>query len=198
MIEAACHALIKAEPELTQYDTIAGDGDAGHTLRAGARAVLKALDDSRISTTDVAQAMRDIADVVEDSMGGTSGGLYAIAFNSLSKHLAQTEGTTTEAVWSRALELMLNSLYGYTLARPPSRTLIDPLAAFILTLAYATTSLAEAFAAAEDAARATVNLEARIGRAAYVDQEALKEQMVPDAGAWGMYKLLDGIQSVLL
>lgn len=29
-------ALIKAEPEITRYDQIAGDGDAGLTLKAGA------------------------------------------------------------------------------------------------------------------------------------------------------------------
>ena len=32
----ACEALCKAEPEITQMDTIAGDGDCGLTLKAGA------------------------------------------------------------------------------------------------------------------------------------------------------------------
>jgi dihydroxyacetone kinase len=32
-IKNACHALIKAEPDITQMDTIAGDGDCGLTLK---------------------------------------------------------------------------------------------------------------------------------------------------------------------
>lgn len=35
-ITSACEALIKAEPEITRMDTIAGDGDCGLTLKAGA------------------------------------------------------------------------------------------------------------------------------------------------------------------
>ncbi len=35
-IERAANALIAAEPEITKQDTIAGDGDAGLTLKAGA------------------------------------------------------------------------------------------------------------------------------------------------------------------
>jgi dihydroxyacetone kinase len=35
-LERACQSLIEAEPEITRQDTIAGDGDAGLTLKAGA------------------------------------------------------------------------------------------------------------------------------------------------------------------
>lgn len=35
-ITRAAKALIAAEPEITQQDTVAGDGDAGLTLKAGA------------------------------------------------------------------------------------------------------------------------------------------------------------------
>jgi len=35
-IKAACSALIQAEPEITKYDTIVGDGDCGITLKYGA------------------------------------------------------------------------------------------------------------------------------------------------------------------
>lgn len=36
-IENACKALVKEEPELTRMDSIAGDGDCGLTLEAGAK-----------------------------------------------------------------------------------------------------------------------------------------------------------------
>lgn len=35
-IQRACDALIKEEPEITRMDNIAGDGDCGLTLKAGA------------------------------------------------------------------------------------------------------------------------------------------------------------------
>lgn len=35
-VERACKGLIKAEPEITHMDTIAGDGDCGLTLKSGA------------------------------------------------------------------------------------------------------------------------------------------------------------------
>lgn len=35
-VTRACKALIAAEPEITQMDNIAGDGDCGLTLKAGA------------------------------------------------------------------------------------------------------------------------------------------------------------------
>jgi dihydroxyacetone kinase len=39
-ITSACRALIEAEPEITRQDVIAGDGDAGLTLLAGAQGKL--------------------------------------------------------------------------------------------------------------------------------------------------------------
>lgn len=38
-ISRAATALIAAEPEITRQDTIAGDGDAGLTLKVGAEGV---------------------------------------------------------------------------------------------------------------------------------------------------------------
>ncbi len=38
-LERACRCLIDAEPEITRQDVIAGDGDAGLTLKAGAEGI---------------------------------------------------------------------------------------------------------------------------------------------------------------
>ena len=94
-------------------------------------------------------------------------------------------------------QLALNTLYKYSLARPPSRTLIDPLASFILTFQNDPADFNAAFQAASDAAEATRNVEATAGRAAYVDKSKLEEANVPDAGAWGVLKALSGIKEAL-
>lgn len=236
--------MIAAEPEITRYDTIAGDGDAGLTLKAGAQGILNAMSVNRIPDNDVVAAMVACSEVVEREMGGTSGGLYAIALSGLSKGLVEAardrdSEVATAEVWARGLEvrgdglsvsaaspgtaaaslslslafvtsvadlgswsfddaqLALNTLYRYTRARPPSRTLVDPLSSFILTFASDPTNLTHAIKAAQEAAEATRDLDAKAGRAAYVDQEKIREASVPDAGAWGVWKLLEGMQKAL-
>lgn len=88
--------------------------------------------------------------------------------------------------------MALNRLYTYTRARPPSRTLIDPLTAFVNALP---NGFAGAVMAADKAAEATKDVEARAGRSAYVDSERLKKERIPDPGAWGVKTILDGISS---
>ncbi|KAH8927700.1 Dak1-domain-containing protein [Atractiella rhizophila] len=202
-IKTACEKVIAAEPEITKADTILGDGDAGLTLKGGAEAMLQKVSDESISSTDLIAACLTISDVVETKMGGTSGGLYSIFFNGLAKGLrtAKEEKGATEAnqeVWARGLDLALNTLYGYTRARPPSRTLIDPLTAFIITLSSGTTDFSGAVKAATEAADATSTLEAKAGRAAYVEQDTVKESNVPDAGATGVKVILQAIESTIL
>lgn len=68
------------------------------------------LDRDEISSTDVVAAMIAIAEVVEVEMGGTSGGLYSIFFNGLSKGLLEAQRekqseTATAEVWARGLEV---------------------------------------------------------------------------------------------
>ncbi|ORY73441.1 Dak1 domain-domain-containing protein [Leucosporidium creatinivorum] len=201
-LSQALKLIIAAEPEITRYDTLAGDGDAGLTLKSGAEGVEARMASNGVSDKDVVKAMVAIGEVVEKEMGGTSGGLYSIFFSALAKGLLEAakekgEEKATAEVWARGLELALNTLYRYTLARPPSRTLIDPLASFILTFQSDPNNFNSAFEAARDAAEATRNIEATAGRAAYVDKKKLEEAEVPDAGAWGVLKALEGIKKVL-
>lgn len=83
------------------------------------------------------------------------------------------------------------------MARPPSRTLVDPLAAFVITFASDPTNFEAAFKEAKLATEVTKSIVATAGRAAYVDQKALANANIPDAGAFGVLCLLEGIKSVL-
>ena len=76
-VENACNALIEAEPEITRMDTIAGDGDCGLTLKAGATAVLKDIREGKISGDDIVASFIAISRVAEEQMGGTSGALFS-------------------------------------------------------------------------------------------------------------------------
>ena len=94
-----------------------------------------------------------------------------------------------------ALTHALNRLYTYTRARPPSRTLIDPLAAFIDTVAADASSegIKRAVKEAGEAAEKTKDLEAKAGRSAYIEGELLKKERVTDPGAWGVKIVLENL-----
>lgn len=73
---------------------------------------------------------------------------------------------------------------------------MDPLQAFVTTLATApggTGSFAAAVQAAGDAALATRDLTAKAGRSAYVEGDRLREEKVPDPGAWGVKAIVEGL-----
>ena len=76
-LRRVCLALIDAEPEITRQDLVAGDGDAGLTLRAGAVGVLRALEGGEIKGKDIIDDLAIIGREVDTRMGGTSGALYA-------------------------------------------------------------------------------------------------------------------------
>jgi triose/dihydroxyacetone kinase / FAD-AMP lyase (cyclizing) len=95
--------------------------------------------------------------------------------------------------WSRAVSVARDQLYTYTRARPPSRTLIDPLAAFTDAFTANPSDWRFAVKRAAEAAEATRDIEARVGRSAYVEAGLLKRERVPDPGAWGVKVLLEAL-----
>ncbi|CAG7851718.1 Dihydroxyacetone kinase 2 Short=DHA kinase 2; AltName: Full=Glycerone kinase 2; AltName: Full=Triokinase 2; AltName: Full=Triose kinase 2 [Serendipita indica DSM 11827] len=191
LVERVCMSLKAAEPEITKMDEKAGDGDCGYTLKNGAEAIIKSIHEGRINGDNVIEDARAIAEAVEMAMDGTSGALYSIFFSALTQALYDQATPNTAAVSremiSKALNFALTRLYTYTRARPPSRTLVDPLDAFIKAI----TSGKSWKHATNEAARAaenTKNLPAKAGRAAYVDQSNLD---VCDPGAWGVKVILE-------
>lgn len=156
---------------------------------------------SGLDRQDLVAAVLQIAQVVEKTMDGTSGALYSIWFNALAAGLANASTSSafaSPALWAQALDHALRVLYDYTAARRPSRTLVDPLAAFTEAFAASKgTDLDSAIRAAAEACEETKNLVAQAGRAAYVDRAGLQEAQVPDPGAFGVATILKGIQSSL-
>ncbi|KAG9075640.1 Dihydroxyacetone kinase 2 [Ceratobasidium sp. UAMH 11750] len=172
-------------------DQIAGDGDCGTTLKAGAEAVLSVLGDQSFTSSGVASSIGKISAILSDAMGGTSGALYSIYLSALAQGLQNTPTEPTRAEYASAAAFALDRLYTYTRARPPSRTLVDPLEAFVKSLRDERVGLDQAFEAAHLAAENTKNLPARAGRAAYVEAETVKG--ICDPGAWGVRCLLQGL-----
>ncbi|THV89440.1 dihydroxyacetone kinase [Aureobasidium pullulans] len=194
VLKAGLDRVIVAEPDVTHYDTIVGDGDCGIGLKRGAESVLQLIA-SDLDTQDAVIFMDRIISTIETSMDGTSGAIYAIFLNALAAGLRSQspesgkKEVTTQA-WAEAAKQALEGLGKYTPARPGDRTLVDALEPFIKQLV-ATGDLKKAAQAAKEGTDATKGMKASLGRSVYVGNEGFKE--VPDPGAYGLSEFLTGL-----
>ncbi|KAK6077285.1 Dihydroxyacetone kinase 1-like protein 2 [Seiridium cupressi] len=182
-LTAGLEAVVAAEPEVTNFDTVVGDGDCGIGLKRGAEGILKHLSKNPL-TGDAVLDLAQIVSVVETEMDGTSGALYAIFLNSLVHSLkTQSAGEASPKVWATALKQSCEALSRYTPARPGDRTVIDALYPFVETLEK-TGDTKKAAEAAKAGAEGTKGMKASLGRTVYVGGTGFEK--VPDPGAWGL------------
>ncbi|KAK9791644.1 putative Dak1 domain-containing protein [Seiridium cardinale] len=197
MLRKACDNLTKAEPDLTKWDTIMGDGDCGETLKTGAQYLVAALDNEKLASSgSVIAVLQELEDIVESKMGGTLGGILGIFFVSLRTALEQNidQGTGSEGIpelWGKVLNVALDNLGRYTPAKEGDRTVMDTLIPFADVMVSG--NFDEALQAAIQGAEATRTMKPRLGRATYVGQDTSKDS-VPDPGAWGAMVALKGLK----
>lgn len=190
--------LIAAEPLVTEYDTVVGDGDCGVGLKRGAEAILAFLNNPSTSLTDdLVSTVNKIIPVVENTMDGTSGAIYAIFLNALAHGLreqASPDQTTpiTPQLWAGALRHSLTALGRYTPAKPGDRTLVDALTPFVQHFGE-TADLKAAAQAAENGSTATKDMKPGLGRSVYVGGESDWLGKIPDPGAYGLSEFLKGL-----
>ncbi|KAF1735985.1 Dihydroxyacetone kinase [Beauveria bassiana] len=202
MLRTACDDLVKAEPDLTKWDTVMGDGDCGETLKTGATALLAALDAGLAKKGSVVSVLLELEDIVESKMGGTLGGILGIFFVSLraavEKNIAlaqSADGGGAVALWGVALAAALKNLRRYTPAQVGDRTVIDTLMPFADAMGKA--GFDAAVDAAVKGAEATKTMTPRLGRATYVGGggggSGANQEMPPDPGAWGAMVVIAGL-----
>ncbi|KAK8032442.1 hypothetical protein PG990_002176 [Apiospora arundinis] len=183
-LTAGLQAVIAAEPDVTRYDTVVGDGDCGIGLKRGAEGILNHLSKTKL-TGDVIMDLANIVSVVEVDMDGTSGAIYSIFLNALLhslKMFAPGNGSDVQ-IWTGALNQSCEALSKYTPAKPGDRTLVDALYPFVEVLGK-TGDLKKAAEASKEAALGTKGMKASLGRTVYVGGSGFEE--VPDPGAWGL------------
>ncbi|KAB5575637.1 Dak1 domain-containing protein [Coniochaeta sp. 2T2.1] len=182
--------VVAVEQEVTRFDTIVGDGDCGIGLKRGAEAILKLLSEKPL-TGDAVVDVANVVPVVEKTMDGTSGALYAIFLNSLVHSLKTlAPGEVNPKVWAKALKASSDALSKYTPARPGDRTLVDALHPFVEVLGQ-TGDVKQAAKAAFAAAEGTKGMKASLGRTVYIGGSGYEE--VPDPGAWGLAYFFQGL-----
>ena len=153
-------------------------------------------------TVDLAVTFRQVASLIQNTMGGTSGAIYAIFFNAVSTYLdkATSSGACYSTFLAEALQSGLTELCKYTSARVGSRTLMDALIPAVEALHKNAQDLQGAVAAARSGAESTRGMDAKLGRASYVAKEQLGSEAeggVPDPGALGVVSILEGVAAGL-
>jgi dihydroxyacetone kinase len=170
-------ALIAAQAELDALDARTGDGDAGSTFAAGARALQQALHEDALATGEAAALAHGLAATIERSMGGSSGVLLSTLFTTAATELDAGRG------WVPALQAGVARMQHYGGAQAGDRTMLDALLPALEALARGDGRTGAA-RAARTGADATARLDqARAGRSAAVPADALRGVVDPGAEA---------------
>lgn len=202
MLRSACHALVLAEPDLTRWDTVMGDGDCGETLRTGANGLLAALDSKALAARgSVVAVLQELEDIVESRMGGTLGGILGIFFvalrNAVESNVSDGEKMSAAEIWGRSLAAALRQLSKYTPAKVGDRTVMDTLIPFAEAILSAG-SFDDGVNAAVKGAEATKTMAPKLGRATYVAagrENGQLQVLPPDPGAWGAMVAIQGLRN---
>jgi triose/dihydroxyacetone kinase / FAD-AMP lyase (cyclizing) len=184
-IEAACDALIAAEPQLTELDRITGDGDLGISMKRAADGV-QAIANS-YPLDHLPATLKALSRTLRSEMGGSSGPLYGVLFlrcgNVLESSGAPGADTDLRA-WAGALDEGCRAIGVLGGAKPGDRTMLDALYPFVQSLkaseAAPRDALHAAVEAAERGAEATASMKLRLGRSSYLGDRVLGH---PDPGA---------------
>jgi triose/dihydroxyacetone kinase / FAD-AMP lyase (cyclizing) len=172
-IQAACHALVAAESELTELDRITGDGDLGASMTRAAKAVEAEI--SGYPLDDISATLKALGHTLRRELGGSSGPLYGVLFLRCATVLA---GATTQAQWADALAQGCQAISDLGGAKPGDRTMLDALDPFVKTWQHGT--ILAALEAAERGVEATAHMKPRLGRSSYLGDRVLGH---PDPGA---------------
>ncbi|CAG8587280.1 5056_t:CDS:10 [Dentiscutata erythropus] len=207
-LKSVCNAIILAEPDITHYDTVAGDGDCGTTVKNCAIDIIKALEECQIITHDPVEATVQIGNILE-KQGGTIGCLFCIFLYALANSLRQAtnyqlsednQKFINAKCWAEALKNALATLENYTPARIGDRTMMDVLIPFINTFSSILDSedsvlkaLKSAVDSAKDSVASTKFLKPKFGRSTYISYDDIKDSGVPDPGAYVMYQVVKSI-----
>jgi len=205
-LRSACEAAVAAEPDITKWDIVMGDGDCGEAVEGMCKGVLSQLSAGLVSRHE--GALLPILDEIEsgvEEIGGTLGAIISILLASLTSDLKNTYRADSslefnEQVAGRSAGQALKNLQTYTPARVGGRTVMDTLIPFCETLSERGDFKA-AVAEAVKGADKTEGMAAVYGRATYVGDKISEKDVPRDPGAYAasvfLQGLLDGLKGKL-
>ncbi|CAO4378749.1 unnamed protein product [Caenorhabditis nigoni] len=173
-------AMMDSEDQLNTLDAQSGDGDCGSTFASAARAIQKA---DKLDYEHPETLLKQLSVIFEQTVGGTSGALYALMFSAAAPEIHEKIESNTIL---EALKKANQAVQKYGGARVGDRTMVDALDAMAEELRKGLADnggldvFERAIQASENAAKETAHQKASVGRASYTSSES---QTKPDAGA---------------
>ncbi|MDP6923938.1 MAG: dihydroxyacetone kinase subunit DhaK [Candidatus Scalindua sp.] len=198
IIEKVCRAGVDARGELNNLDRECGDGDAGNTLATACNAILDDL--HYFGLNDINLAFRRIARCLTNAVGGTSGPLYAVffiraaaAFSEQADRISERDWKTTSN-WIDAVEKAISGIEELGDCSRGDKTILDGLYTLLDSLKgqspESNVSMECLVQATKDGAENTRKMEARAGRARYVEGKGVGSL---DPGAYAVYLLMKAL-----
>ncbi|MCB9139235.1 MAG: dihydroxyacetone kinase subunit L [Caldilineaceae bacterium] len=184
---------------LTRLDAAIGDADHGVNMQHGAEKMRAKINDLT-DCHDIDVFLRTIAMTLISSIGGAAGPLYGVFFLRASKEAGPGDVISLDRLAQMFL-VGLESIQQRGHARLGDKTMVDALAPAVEALRLATDagqSTTEALAVASEAAEAgmlaTIDMEAKKGRASYLGPRSIGHQ---DPGATSAYLLVASAAATL-
>jgi dihydroxyacetone kinase-like protein len=169
---------------LSRLDSFIGDGDHGISMARGFRAVAEQL--PGVAEQDIGAIAGMVASSLTGSIGGVTGPIFGTVFAGLATHAKGKEHLNVDDL-ARGFRAALEAVTAIGHAGPGDKTMVDALAPAASALEQAAregldmeTALERAARAANEGARATVQMRATKGRARYLGERSIGHQ---DPGA---------------
>lgn len=184
-----CDELIAVQPILDEMDQEFGDGDTGTTLARGATSLRLYFNEPKNDLLYAADVFQNISSILSSSMGGTSGCLLGIYFQSAASVFTDEESMSEPAIWSKVLEVGNSSVAKAGRAKRGDRTMLDVLLAaedVLKAHAHALGTvdlLTNLTRRCDEAANETISMRAKSGRATYATADEIKTPTQMDPGA---------------
>lgn len=182
---------------LTQLDAAIGDADHGVNMHRGFSAVMKKLEETSDATPG--GLLTTVGATLISTVGGASGPLYGTAFRQAGKALGDDESFEPRGLLA-ALRAGLEGIQKLGAAMPGDKTIVDALSpaldAFESELdagGSIESAVTEARGAAEDGVRATIELQAKKGRASYLGPRSVGHQ---DPGATSTALIFSALEKI--
>lgn len=187
MLDAAADAIIENEKWLCELDSQVGDGDHGVTAARGFRAVKEMLAEN--ADASIAALLEKTGDALAETMGGAIGPIFGSIFTAMGEDAGDI-AEIDAAKLADMLEAGLSDVQMIGGAQPGDRTLVDALAPAVEAMQRESSlplALEKAAGAARKGAEATKEMQAKKGRAKFLQEKSVGYQ---DAGATSMMLVL--------
>ena len=196
MIIAACDAIIKNKPFLTEVDSKIGDGDHGIGMAGGMEKAKEALATNDFTTVN--EVFKTTGMQMLNSMGGASGVIFGSMFLGGVKGMdpvTELDATT----FTKMMRASVEAIKARGKAAVGDKTMVDALEPAVIAMEKSDKDdlikcMEQAAIASEEGLEATKNMIAKFGRAKSLMERAIGYQ---DAGATSVHIIFESMHNYL-